>query len=373
MEAFPVPLTVSVFALAAHHGCRRRGQVTVRKEVTIQQVAQAAEVSATTVSRILNDRPDVSPATRERVQRVMDDFGYVPRTYAQSLAAGRSHTIALLFPLEHANATQLELSFVLGAARAAEDGGFYFSLVTSPMSHLSLDHLYRSAQVDGTIIMQVTMEDWRVGYLLRDKLDFVMIGRTRRSEQLSYVDFDFRAAVTQMYRYLHDLGHRNIGFISRPEWTRSAGVGSSVRLYEGFEEATGRLGLPRYVRETERTPEAAGKATVDLLNESPNISAIVTTHGHSTVGVLRAAQAAGCKVPGDLSVVTIASLKTAEMMSPRLTAVDFPPYNMGYEAAAMLIRQALGAEAGSPQQKLFSPDLYLRESVIQHRGDGSVR
>jgi DNA-binding LacI/PurR family transcriptional regulator len=339
----------------------------VKKEVTIQEVANQANVSVPTVSRILNDRPDVSTATRERVQKVIQELGYVPRAQAQSLAVGKSSTIALLFPLEHAQATQLELSFVLGAARASEDEGFYFNLLTTPMSDLSLERLYRSARVDGAIIMQVSMDDPRVDYLLRQELDFVMIGRTRDVSGLSYVDFDFENAVVRMFTYLYRLGHRRIGFITRPEHTRREGVGSSVRLYNGFHRITEELGIRKLIRETERTTAATGRAFNELLQQDPKMTALVTTHGTSTVGVVRAAAAAGMSIPKDLSVVSIATPKTAETITPPLTTVDFPSYEMGYEAARILVNHAISKGDQTPQQKLFAPDMCLRGSVAEVR------
>lgn len=345
----------------------------MKREVTITDVAQKANVSVTTVSRILNDRPDVSEETRRHVQRVIEDLGYMPRLQAQSLAAGKSHTLALLFPLEHAQATQLELSFVVGAARAAEDEDFYFNLVTAPVSEPSLERLYRSAQVDGVIIMQVGVDDWRVDYLRANELDFVMIGRTQDSTSLSYVDFDFQNAVLRMFELLYQKGHRTIAFITRPEETRLMGIGSSVRLYEGFKSAINRFDLPVLLKETNLSPAATEAAFRELVEEAPDISAVVTTHGTSTAGVLRAAEHLGINVPEDLSVVSIATQKIAETVIPSLTTVDFPSFEMGYEATRILVERVLGRHNGVPTQKLFAPTVCMRESVIEieTKGDRS--
>lgn len=335
----------------------------MKDDITIHDVARAANVSLTTVSRILNNRPDVSSVTRERVQQVMNDLGYVPRLQAQSLAAGKSRTIALLFPLEHTRATQLELSFVIGASRAAEDEGFYFNLVTSPVTQRSLDHLYRSAQVDGAIIMQVSMEDWRVDYLLENDRDFVMIGRTAHSEELSWVDFDFEHAVFEMFETLYAQGHRHIGFITRPEQSRFDGIGSSVRLYEGFQRAIHAFGLKPLVRETMLTPTATEEAFRELIEEDSDMTAIVTTHGTSTSGVLRAAAHIGIRVPEELSIISIATQKIAETFVPSLTTIDFPSFEMGYEATRIMVQRSIESDTAQPIRKLFSPAMCLRESL----------
>src|SRR5512138_2422260 len=123
-------------------------------EVTIFEVAQAAGVSITTVSRILNNKPDVSKATRQRVQQVIEALGYTPHAHAQRLAARKSRTIALLFPLERA-VSLLELDFIVGAAAAAGEENFFFNFMTAPITKSSLFGLYRSVQVDGIILMEI--------------------------------------------------------------------------------------------------------------------------------------------------------------------------------------------------------------------------
>ena len=343
----------------------------MKASVTIIDVARQAKVSPTTVSRIINDRADVSIETRAHVKRVMEELGYVPRVQAQSLASGRSKTVALLFPLEDAQASQLELSFVLGAARAAEDVGFYFNLLTNPTTESSLEQLIRSAQFDGALIMNVTMDDWRIRRLADAEFDFVMIGRTREPKELSYVDFDFEEAAVRMLHYLHGLGHREIGFITRPQGTRLEGLGPNVRLYNGFLRVTEELGLQRHVRETNRTPDDASAAFASLLTEAPKVTAIVTTHGYSTVGVLREATARDLSIPQDLSVLTIATPKIARTLSPALTAVDFPSYDMGYEAARILVERISGTSDQSPRQKLFAPDICIRNSVAEPSTDSA--
>ena len=184
--------------------------------ITIADVAQIAGVSVSTVSRILNGKPDVAASTRTRVQQVIEELGFTPHVFAQSLAARRSRTIALMFPVEYMSMTQLELDFFLGAAHAAEAQDYFLNLMTNPMSSASLINLYRSRQVDGTVLMQIRMRDARVQALREKKYPFVMIGRTKDNDALNFVDLDFEGALTLSFDHLVQLGHRKIGFLARP-------------------------------------------------------------------------------------------------------------------------------------------------------------
>jgi LacI family transcriptional regulator, galactose operon repressor len=169
--------------------------------ITIADVAKMAGVSVSTVSRILNNKPDVSPATRDRVLGIIQELGYRPHVQAQSLAGGRSRTIALSFPARHAGFTQLELDFFIGAAQAAAERDYFFNLMTSPMTHDDLLNVYRNAYTDGVILMQICIQDWRVEMLRDYGYPFLMIGRCADNSGLSYIDLDFEAAAGRRSKF----------------------------------------------------------------------------------------------------------------------------------------------------------------------------
>ena len=147
-------------------------------DLTINDIARLSGVSVSTVSRILNDKPDVALQTRQRVQQVMDDLGYSPHTLAQRLAVRRSRSIALVFPLRDSAGRAEVATFIVKAALAAEAENYLFSLVAAPATESRLLSLYRSAQVEGVILMEIHMTDWRVELLKQYGYPFVMIGRT---------------------------------------------------------------------------------------------------------------------------------------------------------------------------------------------------
>lgn len=330
-------------------------------EVTIFDVAEAAGVSITTVSRILNNKPDVSKATRQRVMQVIEELGYTPHAHAQRLAARKSRTIALLFPLERA-VSPLELDFIIGAEVAASENNFFFNFTTAAVTKSRLLSLYRSAQVDGIILMEIHMQDWRVDLLHQHGYPFVMIGRCADNTGLSFVDLDFENGVMLAFEHLVALGHREIGFLGLPLIMRQQGYGPAVRGWSSYEKACQKYGLASIYCEGNIHTQDLFETTLKLLEEQPQLTAIVSMQGAPTVGVMRALRQLGRNVPDDFSVVGLATDKLAQLVTPPLTAIDFPAYTMGYQAAKMLIGK-LQEKPLENEQILPPPELIMRKST----------
>lgn len=337
-------------------------------EVTIFDVALAAGVSIATVSRILNDKPDVSAATRQRVQQVIEQLGYTPHAQARRLAARRSRTIALHFPLERVP-SMLELDFIVGAAAASGDENIFFNFITNPITEQSLLGLYRGAQVDGIILMEIHTRDWRVELLRAHGYPFAMIGHCADNTGLSFVDLDFEQSVVAIFDYLAGLGHRDIGFLGLPLEMCRQGYGPAVRCLAGYEQARQKYGLAPIYQEASIEVKAMFEATLRLLEEWPQLTAVAAVQGSPTVGVIRALRQAGRAVPDDVSVVGITAAKIAEIITPPLTVVNFPAYTMGYQAAKILISQLSGAPAEN-DQVLLPPELVVRKSTAAFRPGG---
>lgn len=330
--------------------------------LTIEDIARAAGVSVSTVSRILNAKPDVAETTRIRVQRIIDELGYRPQPQAQSLAGGKSRMIALLFPVKPAGFTQLELDFIIGAAEAATERNYLFNLMTEPMDEASLLNLYRSAGFDGTILMQICLHDERVELLRAYDYPFVIIGRCADNTNLSYLDLDFETAIQVAFRFLFDLGHRAIGFLTAPASTRERGYGPSVRSMQGYQRVCESTGWQFPFMEVNGSLEDTFQATKDMLKAHPDLTAIATVNGASSAGILRAVQDSGRRVPQDFSVIGIATQKIAQLMTPTLTTIDFPTADIGYRAAQLLIDKLQGNASGS-DQIVLAPHLIVREST----------
>jgi DNA-binding LacI/PurR family transcriptional regulator len=337
-------------------------------EITIADVAQRAGVSVSTVSRILNNKPDVAESTRARVKQIIDELGFRPHTQAQRLAAGKSRTIAFLHPIEYlfSKESVVDTDFIIGAAAAAAEGSYMFNLVTIPVDENSLRGLYRSAQVDGVILMEIHLQDWRVDMLRKHNLPFTMVGHCANNSRLSYIDLDFENCVLAATDHLVDLGHRKIGFLTHSAVVRLHQYGPAVRSLRGYEMACEKYGLERHFVESGVDPEQIYQSTMELLDTEPELTAIITSAGPSAVGILRALAERGRSVPDDVSVIPFISEKFCQLITPSLTSIDLPAYSMGHQAAKMLIARLQQPDL-EPEQILIPPKLVVRGSTAPPR------
>jgi DNA-binding LacI/PurR family transcriptional regulator len=332
------------------------------RNVTINDVAKRAGVSITTVSRILNNKPDVAPATRRRVLEVIQELSYTPHAQAQNLAAGRSRSIALLYPSDSMGFSEMEFEFFVGCSQVAAKAGFLFNLIVNPVTEHDLLNLFRSSQVDGVILMEIHLRDWRVELLRERHYPFVLIGRCQNNTGLSFVDVDFEYAMMTACEYLYSLGHRQIGFINLAGSLREQDYGPAVRSFRGYEQACAQYRLPVIACDALPTIDALCQVTGELLAEHPDLTALITLHCGSLVGAMRAAQKQGLAVPDDLSVMGILTDQIAQLLTPPLTAISFPARAMGARAMQMLIRK-LRDETYKDKQITLKPPLVAREST----------
>ncbi len=336
--------------------------MSINKNVTIREVAKAAEVSVATVSRILNDKPDVSEETRQRVLNVINELGYARSLQWKQITSGKSKVITLHYPYKLAISNQVSLHFITGVTRACEEHGYSLHLVTQALDKNSLLDFYRTNQSDGLILMEIRMDDWRVKLLRQQNLPFVMIGRCENNEGVNFVDFDFESAVAIAVSHLLDLGHQNIALVSVITDPRRNHYGPSVRALEGYEKVCAQYNLSNFYCEADNGFENIKLATLNLMRKHPEITAIITIFDTAVAGIFSGIEALHLRIPDDISFVGLADAQGTELTSPSLTVLDFPAASMGYEAAMMIINKLEGVTKSS-QQILVAPKLVIRSST----------
>jgi DNA-binding LacI/PurR family transcriptional regulator len=332
------------------------------KKATIRDVARLANVSVATVSRILNDKPDVSEETRQRVSAVIEELGYARSTQWQQITSGKTRVLTLHYPYKLAISNQVSLHFITGVTTACEEHDYSLHLVTQSLDENSLLDFYRTNQSDGVILMEIRMDDWRVKLLRQHNLPFVMIGRCENNDGVNFVDFDFESAVTVAVDHLIDLGHQNIGFVSVISNSQQNHYGPTIRALEGYEKVCAQHNIPKLYCEADNGFENIKLATLNLIREQPEITAIVSVFDTAVAGIFSAINSLGLSIPNDISVVGLADEQGAELTSPSLTALHFPASSMGYDAATIMIN---GLEKGPKTRKqiLVGPKLVTRSST----------
>jgi DNA-binding LacI/PurR family transcriptional regulator len=343
---------------AARESVRRRVM-----GVNIGEIARLAGVSRSTVSYALSGKRTVSEATRRRIQDVIDELDFRPNASARALKEGRTRTLGLVIAPAQRRLTDMQLGFVASVVEAAAQADLDVLLSPSGGDHdRSFERVITGRRVDGVILMEIRLEDARVGRLQQTGLPFVTIGRTAHPDDTCWVDVDYETLISRCVHHLADLGHRHIVLINRSAELAAAGYGPSHRALRGFAAAVAERGLVG-VDFCCTDDAAGGQARIEeLLAARPEITAAATINEAALPGVQRGLEAAGRAVPKDFSIAGVAARHWAEDFRPALTAADVPALDMGALAVQLLLER-IAAPGVPTRHVLLAPPISLRGST----------
>jgi DNA-binding LacI/PurR family transcriptional regulator len=310
---------------------------------TIADIAKRAGVSVSTVSYVLSGKRSISPETQARVHAAIEELDYHPHAPGRALASRRTRQIAVLYPTETNGLTEFQLEFFTAAAEAAAGSRYAFQLSTAPVTERGLLDLVRSGAIDGLILMEVRLHDWRVDLLRQQGFPFTLIGHCAENDGIDFVDLDFAGAARTAVDHLAQFGHRTIALILGSQEQRATEYGPAVRSLAGFEQAVAHAGLAGTVIHDEATFEA-GHELAHRLVDMPEVTAAVVVSPGVLGGLVAGTYDCGRRIPEDLSLVTMVPQKYARIFTPALTTIDFPAAQMGRLGAEMLIRRLEGGE-----------------------------
>lgn len=317
--------------------------------VTIADVASAAGVSKTAVSFAFNSPDKLGQATLERVLGVAHDLGYAPHPAARALSMRRSGTIGVLMPQRlsavFANPFMSELIQGLGEQFEAHD----LTMLLVPPLDGSLEGAIRQASVDGFISLGLTLDDAALAVLDRIGIPSVLID-SDESPAHPVVNVDDRGGAEAAARHLLELGHRDLAILVLPPTHGQAELTpTAARRMAGYQAAIDRAGGPPPICLTAGISVAAGaRAYGSLPRGSRRPSAVLAMSDMAAIGVMSAAQAAGLRVPQDLSVIGFDDLPMAAWTTPSLTTVRQPIVEKGRVAARLLVQRMKGQRVDSP-------------------------
>ena len=329
----------------------------------IGEIARRSGVARSTVSYALSGKRAVSEATRQRIQRVIDEVGYRPNAAARALKEGRTRTIGLVVPPATTRMTFMQLDFVGAVMEAATQADLDVLLSPSGGDHdRFFERILTGRRVDGVVLMEIRMADDRVTRLRRTGTPFVTIGRTARPRGTCWVDIDCAAHVQQCVDHLADLDHQDIALINRSPELFAAGYGPARRAHQGFDKALARRGVTGVEYHCDDNAQAGERCVEEILLAHPRTTAIVTINEAALPGVRRALDRAGLDSPDRFSITGIVARQWAEQFHPLLTAVDLPAEEMGATAVRLLVERIADPDA-APVHKLFAPPISLRAST----------
>lgn len=329
----------------------------------MQQVADRARVSISTVSFVVNNTKPVTPETRERVLQVIDELGYRRNRAARALAIRKTHILALIYPLlDHRH----HHAFVDAAATAAEEHGY--NLVLWPLHSdnvtTEITSLIQAGFADGVLLMEVQLDDERVTRLQRAHAPFALIGRTRELADIDYVDIDFERSTEIVVDDLARLGHRDFSLvIEELSGTPLAGYAPPIRTEQTFRAAMAARGLNGTVFRVPHESPAISAMADRLLREAPQTTAVISMHDEVSLALISTLPRRGVEIPRDLSLAAIAtSTSLADLTDPPISTYDAPGHELGRRAAEALIARLEGRD-GPPMQVLIPCILHEGASV----------
>jgi DNA-binding LacI/PurR family transcriptional regulator len=334
---------------------------------TMHDVAKRAGVAISTVSYAINGTRPISEETRQRIFAAMDELGYRPNLLARGLASKRTRIIALLLPTSSRGLGLTEIEFVVSAAEAARENGYYLIFSTAEINNLDeLRQLTRQGLVDGLVLMEIHQNDERINLLREIDFPFTMIGRMADNEGINHIDIDFGQTIRLVLDHLTQLGHTRIAFINHALEEYEAGYGPTVRSQIRFLEEIEARDLYGVSRFCEANPECGYRTTLELLAEAPDVTAIVVMNDRAIPGIMRAISDRGLSVPEDISLVAaVTAARLSESTMPTITTAEAPAYELGRIGTEMLIQQLEGTKEEF-SEVLVPCELVIRESTAPY-------
>jgi len=328
--------------------------------VTIRDIAKRARVSVSTVSYVLNGGPrSISAPIRDRVLRVINEFGYQPNAIAQSLAAGSTHMIGIIIPSSTGPFSSGALRGILSVLQSRH----YAGLVNDSREQPDLESAYlvdlHRRRVDGIIVLPSRHSQDRRDYQAQVPEPVVVLNRAMMPAAGDVVTVDNAAAIFDATTLLLQAGHRAIGFLVGP--AENEETHGRVESYRNAYDAAGLAAPEQLLRWLPFDEEASIRTTRELLSLPEPPSAILAGSTRLSIGALRAIISAGLSIPRDVAFIAYGELPWAELAICPLTVVEQRVEELG-EMAAQLLLNRLADDTLPPQQVVLKPRLVVRTS-----------
>lgn len=331
--------------------------------VTIYDVAREAGVSMATVSRVVNNNPNVKPQTRKKVFEAIERLGYRPNAVARGLASKKTTTVGVVIP-DISNAIFAEV------ARGIEDiaNMYHYNIILCNADkrkekEIRVINTLLEKQVDGLLFMGGVVTDEHLQAFQTATVPIVLCGTTVEGNTMAAVDIDHEQAAHDAVKLLLDKGHRRIGMISGTLQDPNNGFsrynGYKHALEEAgvaFDESLVRIGNYRY--------ESGIEAMKYFLNLPERPTAIFSATDEMAIGAIHAAQDAGLSIPGDISVISVDNSRMASMVRPLLTTVAQPMYDIG-AVSMRLLTKLMNKENVEKGKVTLMHEVIQRQSVAE--------
>ena len=326
---------------------------------TVLDVAKRAGVSPITVSRVINNSGYISAATRDRVETVIKEIGYVPNTLARGLRSKRTNTLALVV-------TDITNPYFTSMARGVEDvaGASNYAVIycntdESETKEEKYANILAQRQVDGVLLVPACENAKIINFLKSNDISVVVLDRRVSGVNTDFVRADSENGANRLIKLLIGLGHERIAVITGPKK-----VSTAVDRVKGYRQALVDAGLKEneLVYYGSFTQQSGYDFTKQAMLQSPRPTAIFAANNFILLGVVKALRELQLKVPENISVVGFDDFPESMLVKPFFTAVLQPAYEMGRLAAELLLKRISGELSGECQKIILQTELIERES-----------
>lgn len=331
--------------------------------VTIRDVAKLAGVSYQTVSRVINNAPNVKEETRERVMKTIRMLDYYPNNSAQNLQKKIVNAIGFTYPNSaQAIKDSAFYSIVLSeACNICSSRDIFLNLLPYHSTRSDVEMLIRyfnQKVISGVLMTSPTSDADALAELAVKNVPVVILGRPPAPLSISYVDNDNRGICKEAMAYLFGLGHRHIGLINGP---REMTMCQDVK--QGYEQAFQERNLPvpgGYVFSAALNNRDPYEVTRAFLSQHPEVTALVCIDHMVTLSAMEAAQSIGRRIPGDLSLLTLDYSEWNHYLNPSLTGFYKNAEQLGERGTQLLLQQIY--EDAPPSHELIGHEFREGES-----------
>jgi DNA-binding LacI/PurR family transcriptional regulator len=330
------------------------------KNATIIDIAGRLGISPSTVSRALNDHPDIRSTTKEQVRKVAKELRYSPNPIAQSLQSNRTTTIGVLVPeIKH----DFFASAISGIEEVAYHSGYTIILCQSNESYereVVNAHVLMHHRVAGVIasISQNTRCGDHFQDLLKRRIPVVFFDRACEDVKASKVVIDDYKSAFDAVNLLIQKGYKRIAHFAGPKE-----LGICQKRYAGYVEALrhARMEMPEgFVKYGGMHEEDGYRSMEELLNGHIVPDAVFAVNDPVAIGAFQKIKEAGLKIPDDVAIVGFSNNKITSLLDPQLTTVNQPSFEMGRKAAEVLVKTI--------EDRTFEPSTLVLEAELIVRG-----
>lgn len=330
--------------------------------VTIEDISRQLGISVSTVSKALNDYPDVSRETKEKVFELARDLDYQPNIAARNLRRKRTGNIGFVLAYPVAAHNEYVAELIIGATQSAEKHGYNITLFTAANNQPdTLHRACRARLVDGMLLRGGVKFDNLAAILGEAQMPYVVIGRRVDLPEVSFIAPDNFTGAVELTNHLLALGHRRIAYIARPELGET-----DIDRLAGYCQGLALAGIevnPQLIVNTQSSDTVKSYAAIQALFDLPDRpTAIFGGHDLLAIEAMQIAAERGLQVPEDIAVAGFDGITSTQIISPALTTVRQPIPEVGRQAMDMLAAR-LQNPLLPAERRILPVNLVIRQST----------